>query len=102
MLQLFTALKHMHHVKIMHRDIKPENLMYQDVKTTKIMLVDFGLASFWEVDRYLFPRCGTPGFVAPEIANNKSPDAHYTGLCDIFSLGCVMHSVLFGKSLFRG
>ena len=86
----------------MHRDIKPENLMYRDPQNTQIMLVDFGLASFWDLERYLFPRCGTPGFVAPEIANNKSPDAHYTGICDVFSLGCVMHSILLGKSLFRG
>jgi len=38
--------------------------------------------------------------VAPEIANKKDPNAHYTGACDIFSLGCVMHLAIFGKSLF--
>ena len=32
----------------MHRDIKPENLMYQDIEQTKIMLVDFGLAAYWD------------------------------------------------------
>ena len=32
-----------------------------------------------DIEKYLFPRCGTPGFVAPEIANEKNPNAHYTG-----------------------
>ena len=50
----------------------------------------------------MFPRCGTPGFVAPEIANNKDPNAHYTGICDLFSIGCVMHIALTGKPLFKG
>jgi len=50
----------------------------------------------------MFPRCGTPGFVAPEIANTKDPDAQYTGICDIFSIGCVMHIALTGKPLFKG
>lgn len=34
---------------------------------------------FRDIEKYLFPRCGTPGFVAPEIANEKNPNAHYTG-----------------------
>ena len=50
---------------------------------------------------YLFSRCGTPGFVAPEIANEKNPNAHYTGSCDLFSLGCVMHLSVLGKPLFH-
>ena len=32
----------------------------------EIILADFGLASFLNED-LLFKRCGTPGFVAPEI-----------------------------------
>ena len=33
------------------------------------MIVDFGFATFWNAEKYIFTRCGTPGFVAPEIAN---------------------------------
>lgn len=32
-------------------------------------LVDFGLATDADEAPYIFPKCGTPGFVAPEIAN---------------------------------
>jgi serine/threonine protein kinase len=53
----------------MHRDIKPENIMFKvknDIGTLKI--VDFGLATRWDLPQYLHPKCGTPGYVAPEIA----------------------------------
>jgi hypothetical protein len=34
-----------------------------------LKIVDFGLGSFSDEFPYMFPKCGTPGFVAPEIAN---------------------------------
>ena len=34
-----------------------------------LKIVDFGLAAFIDEVPYIFPKCGTPGFVAPEIAN---------------------------------
>ena len=59
----------------MHRDIKPENLMFRykrkSGKPDELILIDFGLSSFVNVDKYLYRRCGTPGFVAPEIITNK-------------------------------
>ena len=55
----------------MHRDLKPENLILENSSSEKIVLIDFGLAEKVNIGNYLFPRCGTPGYVAPEIANNK-------------------------------
>ena len=57
-------------VKIMHRDIKLENILLKhkdDIKSVK--LTDFGLATKVNVSKLLYPKCGTPGYVAPEIAN---------------------------------
>jgi calcium/calmodulin-dependent protein kinase I len=54
----------------MHRDLKPDNLMFalpNDFSTLK--LVDFGLATDLRVDKYMYPKCGTPGYVAPEVLN---------------------------------
>lgn len=62
----------MHSKGIMHRDLKPENIMFKtknDINSLK--LVDFGLATHWAQSSYLHPKCGTPGFVAPEIAMLK-------------------------------
>ena len=50
---------------------------------------------------YLFTRCGTPGFVAPEVINIKDMKAKYHSICDIFSLGLIFYMLLFAKSLFK-
>ena len=56
--------------RIMHRDIKPENILFAKNGNKNILkIVDFGLASYSNEAPYIFPKCGTPGFVAPEIAN---------------------------------
>jgi serine/threonine protein kinase len=34
-----------------------------------LKIVDFGLATSTLVKEYSFPKCGTPGYVAPEVAN---------------------------------
>ncbi len=53
----------------MHRDLKPENIMFKDKDNLdSLKIVDFGLATSTLVDEYPFPKCGTPGYVAPEIA----------------------------------
>ena len=41
------------------------------------MIADYGLAEFADSDEYLFMRCGTPGYVAPEIINLKDMKAKY-------------------------
>ncbi len=54
--------------------MKLENLLFdsEDPLKANIVLIDFGLATTFGMDKPpIFPRCGTPGFVAPEIANNK-------------------------------
>jgi len=56
----------------MHRDLKPENIMFakeDNLETLKIL--DFGLAAKTTDKELLFTKCGTPGFVAPEIIHHK-------------------------------
>jgi serine/threonine protein kinase len=40
--QLFEAIAHCHHQKIVHRDIKPDNIMVNE--DDDVRLIDFGLA----------------------------------------------------------
>jgi len=73
MLKILSGLFHCHKLGIMHRDLKPENLMLIDKKKIfSVKIIDFGLATFIDVDKYLFGRCGTPGYVAPEIILQKN------------------------------
>ena len=53
----------------MHRDLKPENiLMRHKGSNFELAIADFGL-SYIEGNETHYIRCGTPGYVAPEILN---------------------------------
>lgn len=65
------------------------------------MIVDFGLATHADLPEYLFFRCGTPGYVAPEIIKLTHSE-HIEPVCDVFSLGAVFHVLLSRQTLFAG
>ena len=96
----------------MHRDLKLENIMVKrdEIKSSRVIpvIVDLGLAEYTTTTKYLYTRCGTPGYVAPEVLKIKSSDPvqTYTCACDIFSLGVIFHILyfscylVFSRSLF--
>ena len=91
MKNLLLGLKYIHKKGIMHRDLKPENLILRDKRRIEdLSIVDFGLSTFKNVKKYLHRRCGTPGYVAPEILNLKGDD-RYDEKCDIFSAGVIYY-----------
>lgn len=92
----------MHTKKIMHRDLKPENLIFRVPGSSDCVIADFGLAEFSDAEEYLFVRCGTPGYVAPEVINIKDMKTKYEPICDLFSLGLIFHILLLGVSAFPG
>ena len=78
----------------MHRDLKPENVMFKETNDwNSLKIVDFGLATSTNVEAYPFPKCGTPGYVAPEVANLKDLSDKYDKVCDIFSAGCIFYKL---------
>ena len=40
---------------------------------------------------YLYCRCGTPGYVAPEVINVKDMKSTYSSVCDVYSAGLIFH-----------
>lgn len=67
-------------------------LKKKDVKLEDniLKLVDFGLATDYNLKEYLFKRCGTPGFVAPEVINAPSnTNIKYNAKCDVYSTGVI-------------
>ncbi|CAD8156356.1 unnamed protein product [Paramecium octaurelia] len=103
MQQLLEGVRILHENNIIHRDLKPDNIMFREQNQyDTLIIVDFGLSTFTDVSKYQFPKCGTPGYVAPEILNLVDRDIKYDKVCDIFSCGCIFYKLLFGHSLFFG
>ncbi len=63
---MLKGIAHLVKNRVMHRDIKPQNIMIRQ-NTMQPVIVDFGLATNVDLPEYLFFRCGTPGYVAPQI-----------------------------------
>jgi calcium/calmodulin-dependent protein kinase I len=64
-----------------------------------ICICDFGLADYYTpTGKYLFTRCGTPGYVAPELLQDKL----YDYKIDVYSIGILMFILIAGKSPFDG
>jgi serine/threonine protein kinase len=106
MRNLLDALAYLADKNIMHRDLKPENMILKTkdkLENSTLKLVDFGLATVADIPEYLFKRCGTPGYVAPEIINAPSNEnVHYSPKCDVFSAGIIFYILITGKSPFDG
>ncbi|WP_181234402.1 serine/threonine-protein kinase [Enhygromyxa salina] len=84
-----TGLAAIHEVGLVHGDIKPENVL---VRAGVAKLGDFGLAgSAGRWGRI----AGTPGYIAPELADGQRGPAG-----DVFALGCATWACLFGTPPF--
>jgi len=99
---ILDALAYLASKGIMHRDLKPDNILID--KGDKVKIVDFGLATFIDVPEYIFKKCGTPGYIAPEVFkyDPKNPATFYNDRCDAFSAGCILYYMLFGNLFFDG
>ena len=68
----------------------------KSLRAKNIKICDFGLATNEDAASYLYRRCGTPGYVAPEIVASNNEDSHFrvTPKCDTFSAGVLLHLLL--------
>lgn len=105
MRDLLNCLYVLDQIGIAHRDIKPANLLMchsaSNSSNTKIKLADYGMASFVGVDNLVRGRCGTPGFVAPEILLT-CVNGGYCNKSDMFSAGVTLYVMLAGYEPFYG
>ncbi|XP_018430383.1 PREDICTED: calcium/calmodulin-dependent protein kinase type 1B [Nanorana parkeri] len=83
--QILDALQYLHNMGIVHRDLKvpwPQN---------ELKLGDFGLSKI-EDGGMMATACGTPGYVAPELLEQKP----YGKAVDVWALGVISYILLCG------
>ena len=113
-LKICDAISYSHSRNIIHLDLKPENI--QTAAYGEVMICDWGLGKiigeedllcedFEQIPELrdnvtLFREIkGTPGYMAPEQIRANEWKGRRT---DIFSLGCILHTILTGEPPFTG
>lgn len=94
--QILDGVKYLHDNRIIHRDLKLGNLFLND--NLQVKIGDFGLATRIEYEgERKKTLCGTPNYIAPEILTKKG----HSFEVDIWSIGCVMYTLLVGQPPFE-
>lgn len=95
MLQLISAVEHMHAHGLYHRDIKPENILL--TKDGAMKLGDFGLATR---NTWSYESCvGSDRYMAPEQYDSAG-NGYSPAKADIWSIGICLLNVLFSRNPF--
>ncbi|CAD8192594.1 unnamed protein product [Paramecium octaurelia] len=95
-LQIASALDHMHEKRIMHRDLKPANIFIGGDGSLKVG--DLGLGRIFSSETIeAYSKVGTPLYMSPELLHGEGYDMK----SDIWSLGCIAYEMAEFKSPFK-
>jgi serine/threonine-protein kinase len=92
-----SALEHIHECGFMHLDVKPENVLVS--RNAAVRVVDFDLAQpIGEKARKVTKNPGTPAYMAPEQLSGQSIDQRV----DVFAFGVAAYELLTNQKPFPG
>jgi serine/threonine-protein kinase len=96
--QILAALEDAHASGVIHADIKTDNVIVETRKdgSVRAKVVDYGLARLR--DEHVEGACGTPEYMAPEVACGGSPSE----VSDLYAVGSTLYEMLTGVPPFVG
>uniref|UniRef100_A0A6V0I2Q5 Protein kinase domain-containing protein n=1 Tax=Zooxanthella nutricula TaxID=1333877 RepID=A0A6V0I2Q5_9DINO len=94
---VLSAIAHIHARGVVHRDIKSENILLGHGGCP--VLTDFGVAAFLNDEEAMATRCGSVGYVAPEVLK---ADRKYDAKVDVFGAGVTLYFIFSGSLPFSG
>ena len=94
--KILQCLSFCHSKRIMHRDIKSGNIVVNSL-TKELNVIDWGLSEYYIGNYKYNTRVGTRFYKAPELLLDYKK---YDYAIDIWSVGCILASMIFQKDFF--
>jgi len=106
---ILSGLAYLNSKGLIHRDIKPDNIMLfreegSPIEANCFKICDFGLAMKEGANSFIYKRCGTPGYVPPEVVRASSESSEFIFFSkkwDTFSVGVILYMLITGSSPFQ-
>ena len=94
-LQIVDAIRYCHNSSIVHRDLKLENILFSRPSKKTVKIVDFGISGMFKIGNISEGErsdAGSLHYIAPEILTRENNRANPA--LDVWSLGCIIYSML--------
>ncbi|MDP6208236.1 MAG: protein kinase, partial [Roseibacillus sp.] len=95
--ELSSAVAHMHEAGIIHRDIKPANILVRNLEPLDLVMTDFGISSVSDVSLHMTSVNRTALYSAPEAINGVVAQG-----TDWWCVGVIILKLLQGKHPLEG